>query len=59
MKFEMKWRKLNLPEDFSPFGIKNLNKMAKKLNKFFQKLKVTEESTAYNFQTCVQKTSLQ
>ena len=29
--------------------------MAKKLNKSFQKLKVPEESTTYNFQTCVQK----
>ena len=34
---------------------KKLNKMAKKLNKSFQKLKVPEESTTYNFQTCVQK----
>ena len=32
--------------------------MAKKLNKSFQKLKVPEESTTYNFQTCVQKKSL-
>ena len=29
--------------------------MAKKLNKSFQKLKVPEESTTYNLQTCVQK----
>ena len=34
---------------------KKLNKMAKKLNKSFRKLKVPEDSTTYNFQTYVQK----
>ena len=32
--------------------------MAKKLNKSVQKLKVSEESTTHNLQTCVQKKSL-